>query len=230
MGKDDDLLQGFGARAAVPKIAPGVDWRALALDPREGFILSRVDGRTTLGDICLLTPFPLADTVRMLRSLHQNGVLEVPGLPTMPRPAPPTAPAAAPAPESSSGASGRVMAAGGAAESEKLTNKVRAEESPTREWRSDDDVELPPELRRRIDEVFAIIERGASPRQLLELADDSDIKEVRRAYFRLSKEFHPDRYFGRQLGPYKRRLQVVFAALTDAFKRLSEETKSNPRG
>jgi DnaJ-class molecular chaperone len=60
---------------------------------------------------------------------------------------------------------------------------------------------------------------------LLGIEAGADLKEIRRAYFRLSKEFHPDRYFGRMLGPYKRRMQKVFSALTVAFEQLGDEAK-----
>jgi len=50
----------------------------------------------------------------------------------------------------------------------------------------------------------------------------ADTREIKRAYFRLSKEFHPDRYFGRELGPYADRLSKIFQAVKAAFELLSD--------
>ncbi len=59
--------------------------------------------------------------------------------------------------------------------------------------------------------------------ELLEVKVESVPKELKRAYFALSKEFHPDRYFGRALGPYKTKLEEVFRELSRAFDYLSVE-------
>ena len=62
-----------------------------------------------------------------------------------------------------------------------------------------------------------------NPFALLEVDPAVDKKELRRSYFRLSKEFHPDRYYGRKLGVYQRKLQQLFAALSSAFELLSDD-------
>src|SRR5207244_3774440 len=84
-------------------------------------------------------------------------------------------------------------------------------------------IELPSDVRNRIDDMLAHL-GTAQPADLLGMqpGPGCDEKELRRAYFKLSKEFHPDRYFGRQLGPYKARLQLVFTALTEAYDALSQ--------
>src|SRR5262249_20176547 len=51
----------------------------------------------------------------------------------------------------------------------------------------------------------------------------SDKREVKRAYFKLSKEFHPDRYFGKELGPFRDRVGDVFKALSQAADFLSDD-------
>ena len=61
--------------------------------------------------------------------------------------------------------------------------------------------------------------------ELLEVRVDAPPKDLKRAYFALSKEFHPDRYFGRALGPYKIKLEEVFRELSQAFDYLSVEAQ-----
>jgi tetratricopeptide (TPR) repeat protein len=45
---------------------------------------------------------------------------------------------------------------------------------------------------------------------------------VKRAYFMLSKEFHPDSLFGRRLGTYKQKMESVFKLLTEAHDVLAK--------
>ena len=52
---------------------------------------------------------------------------------------------------------------------------------------------------------------------------DSNPKEVRRAYFKKSKKFHPDRHFGKSLGPYKEMLQEIFKQMKAAYTFLKDE-------
>jgi hypothetical protein len=89
---------------------------------------------------------------------------------------------------------------------------------------ADATVDFSSEARLRIEELELRVLEG-DPFRLLEVGHDVDRRALRRAYFRLSKEFHPDRYFGRQLGSWRHRLQQVFAALTAAFEELSDETR-----
>ncbi|MBI5479806.1 MAG: DnaJ domain-containing protein, partial [Deltaproteobacteria bacterium] len=48
---------------------------------------------------------------------------------------------------------------------------------------------------------------------------------IRRAYFRLSKEFHPDRYYGKDLGSYREMLGAVFKDISEAFATLADDSR-----
>jgi curved DNA-binding protein CbpA len=61
--------------------------------------------------------------------------------------------------------------------------------------------------------------------ELLEISLECDKRDIKRAYFKLSKEFHPDRYFGKELGPFKECLQNVFKALSQAADFLSDDER-----
>jgi len=58
--------------------------------------------------------------------------------------------------------------------------------------------------------------------EILGVALDADVRELRRAYFKLSKEFHPDRYFRKNLGPFAERVERVFRKIAEAFELLSD--------
>lgn len=59
--------------------------------------------------------------------------------------------------------------------------------------------------------------------QLLGVRDNVDRRAIRDAYFKLSKQFHPDAFYGRNLGPMRDRLDAVFRALTNAYDVLSNK-------
>ena len=56
----------------------------------------------------------------------------------------------------------------------------------------------------------------------LGLPPNAEKRRVKRAYFKLSKEFHPDRYFGKKLGSFAQRLERIFEALTRAYTELTD--------
>jgi curved DNA-binding protein CbpA len=58
--------------------------------------------------------------------------------------------------------------------------------------------------------------------ELLAVPPGAELAIVKRAYFAASKEVHPDRYFGKDIGPYRGLLSDIFAQLTRAFEQLKK--------
>src|SRR5262249_3120693 len=50
-----------------------------------------------------------------------------------------------------------------------------------------------------------------------------DKKAVRAAYFELSRTFHPDTMFRKNLGSYKQKMEAVFRKLTEAYETLGKK-------
>src|SRR6266581_1349956 len=98
------------------------DAEAIRLNPAEGFIMSRVDGRTSAAEICMVSPMGEDTTLRALFGLALAGILtmpegavEIPLHPAAPAPRPATAPrTTAPASSPAVGAA-RAPTNGGAA-------------------------------------------------------------------------------------------------------------------
>jgi len=90
-----------------------------------------------------------------------------------------------------------------------------------------EDVELDDRIRRRI-LAMARLADGRDPWALIGLPSGSEPRDLKRAYFKLSKEIHPDRYFGQRLGGFAERLPFVFEALSRAYARLTSPDR--PRG
>ncbi len=70
---------GLGSSTLVPR--PREGFSGIDLDAFSGFILSRVDGKTNIGDICLLVPCEAVVTAEVLRHLWKVGAIELPGSP-----------------------------------------------------------------------------------------------------------------------------------------------------
>jgi curved DNA-binding protein CbpA len=87
-----------------------------------------------------------------------------------------------------------------------------------------EDVELDEALQRQINEAFQRSDK-LNHYELLGVPMDADRIEIRKAYFGLSKTFHPDSYYGKQLGAFKPKLEVLFRRITDAYEALGRPKK-----
>lgn len=83
-------------------------------------------------------------------------------------------------------------------------------------------LELDLSVQRRILEFESRLD--AAYHEILGVAADAEPREIKRAYFRLSREFHPDRYFRREIGPFRGRLERIFRKLLEAHEMLSDPT------
>ncbi len=60
---------------------------------------------------------------------------------------------------------------------------------------------------------------------LLGLPPGAEPAEVKAAYFELCRRIHPDRYFRKNLGSFKARMEKVFKALSKAHQTLTDPEK-----
>jgi preprotein translocase subunit Sec63 len=186
---EDGYVSGLGPGTLVPKVRTAA-LTGLKLGAEEGFVLSRIDGHTTVAQLLLLVPFDAEVTVLILKQLLKEGAIDVPGadisvpLPTLaPAPGPPAA-------------------------------------SPS----LIDGFDLTVEQARRIDDFYASLQtRDAF--ELLEVTRAADKKDIKRAYFKLSKELHPDRYFGKNIGPYRERLSKIYQSVKAAYELLMNDSR-----
>jgi len=87
-----------------------------------------------------------------------------------------------------------------------------------------EDVEIDGELQERIIKAFHRSDE-LNHYELLGVAVDADRAEIRKAYFALSKTFHPDAYYGKHLGSFKSKMEVVFRNVTDAYEAVGRPKK-----
>ena len=72
---------------------------------------------------------------------------------------------------------------------------------------------------KKVDDLYSNLER-LTPHQLLDLDDNTDEETVKKNYYRLTREFHPDRYFSAADPSIKDKLTSIFDALTNAYAML----------
>ena len=177
----------------IPRLAPGCDPTRLALSPAEGFLLSRIDGHTPQGVLRMVGGLPPADVDRCLADWARDGIVLFGG----------------------SGPPARRHAPGRARAPRGQGARPQAETCAI-----DAALEIDPEAQRAILAMEARLERPYH--EILGVAPDADTRTVKRAYFALSKEFHPDRYFRREIGPFRERLEAVFRKVVEAYELLSD--------
>jgi hypothetical protein len=88
-----------------------------------------------------------------------------------------------------------------------------------------EDIPLDDRIRRRI-LAMARLADGRDPWALLGVPAGAEPRQLKRAYFKLSKEIHPDRYFAQRLGSFTDRLPFVFEAMSRAYGRLTSPERS----
>jgi hypothetical protein len=83
---------------------------------------------------------------------------------------------------------------------------------------------LPGETKKRIIRLYRRL-RKLSPHELLGVPENADKATLRRAFAVASKELHPDRHFGKDLGPFREKLAKIFAHITEAVQEMEKGKK-----
>jgi curved DNA-binding protein CbpA len=85
----------------------------------------------------------------------------------------------------------------------------------------DDGIELVPGQRMAINATWQGIDDKTCYEMLL-LPRSADAPAIKKAYYKLSKEFHPDKFYRKNLGPYKEKLEIIFNKVNEAYRVLSD--------
>ncbi len=84
----------------------------------------------------------------------------------------------------------------------------------------DASLEIDVETQRRILDMESRL--GCGYAEILGVSSDADGKAIKKAYRGLSRDFHPDRYFRKQIGDFKPRLEAIFKKVLEAYELLSD--------
>ncbi len=185
----------------VPRLAPDWQDKGGSLSPAQGFLLSRIDGSTPWSTLRQMGGVPPEEVDAWLERWLVAGLVLVE--------------------ESGSAAPGQQ--AKGAADPE-LPREEPPEEPDEKQvdQQIDPNLDIPEELQRRILVFEAALDQPYH--QLLGVKRDADLRTIKKAYFKLSKVFHPDRYFRREIGAFAQRLNRIFRRIALAYELLADPT------
>jgi tetratricopeptide (TPR) repeat protein len=208
---------------------PLLRFQTLTLSPADGFVLSRVDGVASAREIMQMMPLPVEETQKSLFGLLSTGVIEYALGQRRKRDAAAPAHAAREQPQP-------------AAEAPQPSQPAQEPQAPppsapppvtTASAEPTPPPEPPPtapaapldqkadERRREILEAW----EGLATRnhfEVLGLTRGVGEAEVKEAYFRLAKRFHPDVHHGASLGDLRDQLEAVFIRLGEAYDTLRD--------
>lgn len=83
---------------------------------------------------------------------------------------------------------------------------------------------IPEDQHRAISQLFARL-TTIDHYSLLGVAATAEVQEIKRAYFALAKIHHPDRFFRKDVGTLKPKIEAIFSAMTMALDTLSNAEK-----
>jgi tetratricopeptide (TPR) repeat protein len=89
-------------------------------------------------------------------------------------------------------------------------------------YESLDGIDLEPDFRTRIEDLFSSMDT-LDYYTLLRVDRSGDKKLIKRAYYELASHFHPDKYFRKNLGAYKAKMEAIFGRFTIAHDTLTSK-------
>ena len=187
-------------RVLVHSENPLLLYQKVRLSSEEGFILSRIDGQTTMAEAAALSPLGEDKTLTCIYGLVSAGILEIEG-------------------KSDTRAS-RVQKADNIEVPKPDVDIHEQEEdseesAPTRE-----------ELKLR-DDIAAKHASLATTTyyELLEVSPDAGVAEIKKAYYGLVKIYHPDRHHAHHLKDMRGLLEELLGKITAAYEILKEQSE-----
>ena len=210
-------IRGVGETAddRVLRLAPDFDPAKTRLEPAEGYLLSRIDGRTSWGMLRQIGGLPASDIDRCLETWLADGVVELVGshgIQTHEAPPEKEASEAPPRREAKPPPQREATPAAASAPAPLPATDLGID--------LDDSLEIDVKLQ---EEILAFAARIDRPyHEILEVEVDADARAIKKAYFAKSKRLHPDRYFRKNTGEYGPLIERCFKKLLEAYELLSD--------
>ena len=192
---------------------PPEGYQSVPLNPAEGYTMSRVDGTATIREICIVSPMGEETTLRALFGLMMAGILDAMGHPAAAVKAGARRPATAAGSRRPGGVlKSRVPGNGGAPRTRRPTSarpaprieRVRPATAP----------DLEQEMLVRFGQM-----NEADLYAVLGIAHGAGDDDIRRSYYGLAKQFHPDKFTREEM---KTKAEKVFAHITQAYSTLGK--------
>lgn len=189
----------------VPKIVGLPDLRSQDLTAEEGFLLSRIDGRTNVRGLLALVSWDKGKTLALLENLLRKHLVNFERAEIYQRinPTGGSAPVAGPntsvkdmTPEPAKSGIDR-------ASIEKVADLDEDRCMEILEW-------------------HAKVVKAASLYELFAIPDGADVRSVKREYRGLAMRFHPDKFFRKEIGGYRTRIEEAWKKIQEAYEKLTD--------
>ncbi|MGI5864475.1 MAG: DnaJ domain-containing protein [Myxococcales bacterium] len=219
-------ISGLGTRESTIHASADAEQRGLSREEQR--LVSCAGTGARLGEVIERSGLPEPKAIALLLGLRLRGIIHPGALSQAPRmpegwgarteaaprtrsspghPIPPVRTSSTPVPPS------RPAAASGPTSATPIDLAAMAES-----------VDLDDARKREILELEAKL-KVANHFEVLGIEPTADAAAVKKAYYELTKRFHPDRFFGKSLGSFKARIDRVFKHLTAAQNVLSDPEK-----
>lgn len=161
----------------VPVLKSDANLTQMKLEPIDGYILSRIDGVSSVGVLADVVAMPAEQLYNRLSRLNAQGAMS--WKQSLSRPA---------------------------------ARVARAE------------VDLTPDERTQVISAEKLVS-SYTYWELLGIGADCDAARLKQSWFAVSRLYHPDRFFGRELGDYQERLDFIFQQVKAAYETLQDPVK-----
>lgn len=207
---EQDEYQQWGIEGEwVPRLASELDFtRLTSLGAKAGFLLSRIDGTTTISQLCSISGMPHEEALGMIAQMLEQGVLRCEEA------TPPKAPASNLPPVQESAAYSTERAPSG--------SHVKAAASPPPVKPRNITVDIRQQA--EIEAEYERVQKG-SYFEVLKTHRSATRREIKAAYYALCKVFHPDVLYGEELGALKAKIEGIYHRYTEAYQLLGDERR-----
>ncbi len=224
--QDKDLEPHVAPRRPL-RLAPGDAWGEVTglLQTFLGSdsLTRAINGRATIAQLLEVSPTPRERSLRLRQTYVLMSTMAVraslePIAIARPQPAP------EPAPQPSSSSS---SVASSSPQSGSMASRRFAADAAMSAAAADVGItfsDADKDARTRIQTKYAEIE-GKTHFEVLGVDRKADPATLKKAYFALSRDFHPDSFAGLQLGAAQRQLETVFSAIQEAYAVLTDAEK-----
>ncbi len=177
---------------AKPMLSDESRLATMKLTPEEGFVLSLIDGRTSVEEICTLSTLSRDKTLELISNLAAKGVVEI---------------------DDSEAPISKGYVRG--------SNKpeISGSESDSRECIEKQKIKVPPEIIEDIERMYQFVQKR-NYYDILGVPRKASREAVKNAYRILSRKYHPDQFYLKVPDDIRRKLDTIFATISEAYSTL----------
>lgn len=235
----------------ITPVKGDVDPKSLDIDPspEEFFVLSRVDGSMTIDQICKTSGLGPDKTMECIRNLRDYGLIRIPGAESADDGEKNGGEATPQHVRNQRADTDRSSSSSEASVEENDSGDTPPPQDDSRDDGSDEladairsrfpvsfdqfdfdrqlleqSVEIDDDFKREVIYVYQQLE-DVNHYELLGVDQNAQRRQLRKAYFRMSKRYHPDRFYQKILGDYEKMIEAVFQRVTRAYQTLTNSRK-----